>query len=219
MSGDPEAAARQLLARLARKDATIVRDAGGSVRLVPAKPGNGSAPVDAGLMASLVGRGLIASGDDGVMRITAAGAALVRRCLAGADDFARQHQDHGAVVLEDAAFGRRRVTVNHDESPLTWLRRRKECGRPCQTCAAACQMNAIKPTGEIIATECQYCLECQVLYWDDHRCPPLVDKHGRRRRQQNKPVDDVIPAVPIHFKNSAHIDAKQMTQHTFNPGE
>ena len=74
-----------------------------------------------------------------------------------------------------------------------WLRRRKECGRPCQTCAAHCQMNAIKPTGEIIATECQYCLECQVLYWDEHRCPPLVEKLGRRRKWQQQPAGTGIP--------------------------
>ena len=34
-------------------------------------------------------------------------------------------------MLDDPAFGRRRVTVNHDESPLAWLRRRKDAnGRP-----------------------------------------------------------------------------------------
>ena len=33
-------------------------------------------------------------------------------------------------MLDDPAFGRRRVTVNHDESPLAWLRRRKDAQRP-----------------------------------------------------------------------------------------
>lgn len=64
-----------------------------------------------------------------------------------------------------------------------WLRRRKECGRPCQACSAGCQIRAIKPTGEIIATECHYCLECQVTYWDEHRCPPLVEKHSKKKQQ------------------------------------
>ena len=74
----------------------------------------------------------MAGDDDGVMRITSAGAAAVRRRLAGgADSFAGQHQDRGPIMLDDADFGRRRVTVNHDESPLAWLRRRKDAnGRP-----------------------------------------------------------------------------------------
>lgn len=70
-----------------------------------------------------------------------------------------------------------------------WLRRRKECGSPCQSCASNCQISAIKPTGEIIDNECHYCLECQVTYWDDERCPPLVQKRDRKeRREQNASV-------------------------------
>jgi hypothetical protein len=65
-----------------------------------------------------------------------------------------------------------------------WLRRRRECGKPCQTCAHDCQIAAIKPTGEIIDNECHYCLECQVTYWDDHRCPPLVDKRKKREKRR-----------------------------------
>ena len=66
-----------------------------------------------------------------------------------------------------------------------WLRRRKECGRPCQTCATECPSQAIRPTGEIDANECHYCLDCQVVFWDPYKCPPLVErrkraeKHGR----------------------------------------
>jgi len=64
-----------------------------------------------------------------------------------------------------------------------WLRRRKECGRPCQTCARECEVQAIRPTGEIVESECHYCLDCQVTYWDDHRCPPLVE---RRKKSEIK---------------------------------
>ncbi|MFV0276772.1 MAG: 4Fe-4S binding protein, partial [Parahaliea sp.] len=67
-----------------------------------------------------------------------------------------------------------------------WLRRRRECGKPCQACASDCQIAAIKPTGEIIENECHHCLECQVTYWNDQRCPPLVDKRKKRERQLNK---------------------------------
>jgi len=67
-----------------------------------------------------------------------------------------------------------------------WLRRRPECGKPCQACAHQCQIAAIKPTGEIIDNECHYCLECQVTYWDDRQCPPLVDKRKRREKREHK---------------------------------
>jgi polyferredoxin len=60
-----------------------------------------------------------------------------------------------------------------------WLRRRKECGRPCQICARECEVQAIRPTGEIIETECHYCLDCQITYWDAHKCPPLVEQRKK----------------------------------------
>lgn len=62
-----------------------------------------------------------------------------------------------------------------------WLRRRKECGKPCQICAKECEIQAINDIGEINPNECHYCLDCQVTYWNDHKCPPLVD---RRRRHE-----------------------------------
>ena len=65
-----------------------------------------------------------------------------------------------------------------------WLRRRKECGRPCQICARQCDVQAIRPTGEINPNECHYCLDCQVTYWDDHSCPPLSEKRIRREKSQ-----------------------------------
>lgn len=66
-----------------------------------------------------------------------------------------------------------------------WLRRRPDCGKPCQSCAHQCQIAAIKPSGEIIDNECHYCLECQVTYWDDHCCPPLVEKRKKREKRAN----------------------------------
>ncbi len=65
-----------------------------------------------------------------------------------------------------------------------WLRRRKECGRPCQICAIQCEVHAIRPTGEINPNECHYCLDCQVTYWDDHQCPPLSEKRIRREKSR-----------------------------------
>ncbi len=63
-----------------------------------------------------------------------------------------------------------------------WLRRRKECGHPCRICERQCEVRAIRPTGEINHLECQYCLDCQVTYYDDRLCPPLVDRRRRRER-------------------------------------
>jgi hypothetical protein len=65
-----------------------------------------------------------------------------------------------------------------------WLRRRKECGRPCQICAIQCEVQAIRPTGEINPNECHYCLDCQVTYWNDHQCPPLSEKRVRREKSK-----------------------------------
>ncbi len=63
-----------------------------------------------------------------------------------------------------------------------WLRRRKECGTQCQACAVECEVQAIRPTGEINANECHYCLDCQVTYYNEKKCPPLVEKRKRRER-------------------------------------
>ncbi len=64
-----------------------------------------------------------------------------------------------------------------------WLRRRKECGKPCQVCANRCSVRAIRSTGEINANECHYCLDCQVIYYNDKVCLPLIDRRKRREQQ------------------------------------
>jgi polyferredoxin len=63
-----------------------------------------------------------------------------------------------------------------------WLRRRRECGRPCQTCATECEVRAIRPTGEINANECHYCLDCQVTYYNEAKCMPLLERRTRHQR-------------------------------------
>ena len=63
-----------------------------------------------------------------------------------------------------------------------WLRRYKECGRPCQICRTECEVRAISSTGEINANECHYCLDCQVTYWNAYKCPPLTEKRKKRER-------------------------------------
>jgi hypothetical protein len=65
---------------------------------------------------------------------------------------------------------------------FNWLRRRKECGSPCQVCAKECEVRAINSIGEINANECHYCLDCQVTYYNEHKCPPMVDRRKRREK-------------------------------------
>ncbi len=82
-----------------------------------------------------------------------------------------------------------------------WLKRRKECGTPCQLCAVECEVQAIHPDGHINANECHHCLDCQVTYYNDDRCPPLVAKKKRRERTKAAPADSgepqIIPAVQL----------------------
>ncbi|MDM7857600.1 4Fe-4S binding protein [Thiopseudomonas sp. CY1220] len=79
-----------------------------------------------------------------------------------------------------------------------WLKRRKECGTPCQLCAVECEVQAIHPDGHINANECHHCLDCQVTYYNDDRCPPLVAKKKRRQRNKAAPEEpQIIPAVQL----------------------
>jgi len=57
---------------------------------------------------------------------------------------------------------------------LNLLKRRPECGNPCHLCERSCPVRAIERTGKIVTAECFQCLDCQVEYYDDKRCPPLV---------------------------------------------
>jgi NosR/NirI family transcriptional regulator, nitrous oxide reductase regulator len=63
---------------------------------------------------------------------------------------------------------------------LNRLKRRPECGSPCHLCEHSCPVRAIEPTGKIATAECFQCLDCQVEYFDETRCPPLV--HAARLR-------------------------------------
>jgi polyferredoxin len=64
---------------------------------------------------------------------------------------------------------------------LNRLKRRPECGNPCHLCERSCPVGAIVPSGKIITAECFQCLDCQVEYYDDKRCPPLVQAAGKGR--------------------------------------
>ena len=65
-----------------------------------------------------------------------------------------------------------------------WLKRHKECGVSCQTCAHECMVQAIHPEGHINPNECLYCLNCQTYYWDERRCPPMIMRRLKRERRR-----------------------------------
>ena len=73
-----------------------------------------------------------------------------------------------------------------------WLKRYKECGNPCQTCANECFVQAIHPTGEINPNECLNCMHCQVLYHSHSKCPVVI-KRDKRRASISSPVPDLTP--------------------------
>ncbi|MBR9872592.1 MAG: regulatory protein NosR [Gammaproteobacteria bacterium] len=80
-----------------------------------------------------------------------------------------------------------------------WLKRRKECGNPCRLCDHECEVQAIHPDGHINYMECHYCLDCQMTYFDDHKCPPLIVKRRGKRRGRNAPGrPEEIPVVQVH---------------------
>ena len=61
-----------------------------------------------------------------------------------------------------------------------WLKRYRDCGSPCQTCAIECPVQAIHPTGEINPNECVNCMNCQVLYQSKTKCPVVIRQIKRR---------------------------------------
>lgn len=63
-----------------------------------------------------------------------------------------------------------------------WLKRWPDCGSPCQRCAKECPVQAIHPEGQINVNECIYCMNCQELYHDDHRCPHMIQVRIKREK-------------------------------------
>jgi NosR/NirI family transcriptional regulator, nitrous oxide reductase regulator len=82
-----------------------------------------------------------------------------------------------------------------------WLKRYKECGTPCQTCANECMVQAIHPTGEINPNECVNCLNCQVLYQSKTKCPVVI-RQVKRRAAVGSPDGPIrMPAELINHPN------------------
>lgn len=72
---------------------------------------------------------------------------------------------------------------------LFGLKRKAEC-QTCHACAKGCGSHAIDAAGKIDQTECLLCLDCMVMYYDDHACPPLV----KERKSRDKAG---LPLTPI----------------------
>ncbi|MGU9803229.1 UNVERIFIED_CONTAM: regulatory protein NosR [Pseudomonas sp. CM11] len=77
-----------------------------------------------------------------------------------------------------------------------WLKRRKECGNPCQLCAKECEIQAIHPDGRINANECHYCLDCQMTWHNENKCPPLINKR-KKRSKASATETQLIPVVQV----------------------
>jgi len=55
-----------------------------------------------------------------------------------------------------------------------WIKRRNECGSPCQLCKVRCKYDAISPAGKIEYSECFQCLDCVTIHDDPKQCVPLI---------------------------------------------
>lgn len=93
-----------------------------------------------------------------------------------------------------------------------WLRRRKECGHPCQVCAVECEVRAIEPNGRINYNECHYCLDCQMTYNNDHKCPPLVERRKKReqRLQRQQAASEAATGAAIAKSQTKVIPINQI---------
>lgn len=69
------------------------------------------------------------------------------------------------------------------------LERKPEC-TSCHACAVGCGSQAIDPAGRIDPMECLLCLDCMVMYYDAHSCPPL-SKERKRREKAGLPLTPV----------------------------
>ncbi len=88
-----------------------------------------------------------------------------------------------------------------------WLKRRKECGQPCRVCAIECEIQAIHPDGSINANECHQCLDCQVTYYRDDKCPPLKKAQHKRKKQAVQAAKAAEAIEILDVTNEAPISA------------
>ena len=102
-------------------------------------------------------------------------------------------------------------------STFRWwgLKRKKECG-PCRACEVGCGSQAIGRDGRIDQRECLLCLDCMVMYYDDHACPPLVQERKGRTRGglELTPIGANGYYIPLHPVGGAPPSAQDSTRTT-----
>ncbi len=82
-----------------------------------------------------------------------------------------------------------------------WLKRWRECGSPCHRCAKECPVQSIHPEGHINVSECIYCMHCQELYFDDQRCPHMVQVRLKRERWAGKQKSPAASPQTLQLEN------------------
>ncbi|WP_287880596.1 NosR/NirI family protein [Aquitalea sp.] len=88
-------------------------------------------------------------------------------------------------------------------SRFNWLKlRRKDGCTSCKACAVGCGSLSIDAKGRIDSRECLMCLDCMVMYYDGHSCPPLAQER-KRREKAGQPLTPIgrdglyIPIKPV----------------------
>ncbi len=96
-----------------------------------------------------------------------------------------------------------------------WLKRHPECGSPCQRCAKECPVQCIHPDGHINPNECIYCMHCQDLYWDEYRCPAMIQRRLKREKRQALASPSKRAGVaPAHARPAAAAATPVDTDHS-----
>ena len=69
-------------------------------------------------------------------------------------------------------------------SIFKWLKRRKECGAPCQLCKVRCEIDSINRDGSVDYDECVQCLECIVILNNADQC--AIERSQRKQKKAGR---------------------------------
>jgi hypothetical protein len=127
-----EKSAKKILMKLQKKGVILRQTSSSNLKsdiyyeFAATEPGRAQSgkKVSADLVKELLVRDWIESSSDGY-KISKSGVAWLRRVLSSNDEFRLQHQTHCKVFKTDADGKLESYIVNECESPLGWLRRRK----------------------------------------------------------------------------------------------